>query len=204
MGKFIAFEGCLGAGKTTLASELPKYANVRPLIEDVNGHPFIRDFYRNKEAYALETELVFPIMHFHQLSEAAREGLFDGNVVSDFCMEKDLIFPLVTLKKENDRRIFKTLWSSLRKRVRTPDLVVFLDAPTEFLLKRVQQRGRDYENPITFEYLDEVNKEYKRFMKDDYDKSEVLILDASKLAKRTVADSVSDVARIIQRKMDLA
>lgn len=199
---YIVFEGCIASGKTTLASELSKHMNVKSIIENVHGHPFIKDFYQDQDAYAFETELIFPVMHYHQLSKAAKEGIFKQNVVSDFFMEKDLIFPLVTLKKKQDVEIFTTLWSSLRKRVRTPDLVVFLDAPTDFLLNRVRQRGRDYEKSITFEYLDEVNRAYKSFMKNGYDKSEIVTLDATKLAK-SPSHAVSEVRGMLENKFDI-
>jgi deoxyadenosine/deoxycytidine kinase len=182
MGDYIVFEGCLGAGKTTMAKFTAKHLTLHPLLENVTIHPFMTEFHNFNGAYALETELLFPIIHFHQLAQAHQRGLFNNSVVSDFSMEKDLIFCKANLLSKRDTQTFVSLWDSLRSRVPNPNLVIYLEASTHFLLSRIRARRRAFERLITFDYLDRLNKAYGVFMKS-YVRSPVIKVDAESVCR---------------------
>ncbi len=200
MASYIAVEGCLAVGKTTMALELSKKLKADLLLEDFSKHPFLPEFYRNPSANGLETELAFSIIHYHTIAGAARSGRFRHDLVSDFFYEKTMIFHKVTLSPRGDAKVFENLWTGLRERLPTPDLVLYLEAPTEFILKRVRMRDRAYERPVTYEYLDRVNKAYAKFMAR-YDKSRVVTLDAEKLDNQANPDPFGTVADLVRNSL---
>lgn len=202
MASYIAVEGCLAVGKTTMARELSRRLGIEVLHEDFSKHPFLPEFYVDPRANGLETELAFSIIHYHAIASAMRKGLFRTDVIADFFYEKTMIFHKVTLTPKKDAVVFESLWNSLRERLPTPDLIVYIDAPTEFLVKRVKQRGREYEKPITFEYLDKVNREYRKFMKT-YKRSEVISVDAITLDTQNNPDPFGEVADSVRAKLGI-
>lgn len=200
VARYIAVEGCLAVGKTTMARELAKRLGAEVLTEDFSRHPFLDEFYIDPKANGLETELAFAIIHYHTIADAVRRGKFRKDVVTDFFYEKTWIFHQVTLSPKKDAQVFMGLWSSLRKRVPTPDLVVYLDARTEFLLKRLRRRAREYERPVTYQYLDAVNRAYRRFM-SNYKASPVLQLEAERLDTQAHPDPFGEVAAEVRRML---
>jgi len=197
---YVVVEGCPASGKTTTAKELSTRLNTDLLLEASDSHPLLHDFYLDPKSNALETELEFVVLHYHQIANAVRQGIFRRNVVSDYFYEKDLIFPEVTLPAGRDSRIFESLWKSLRPKLPTPDFVLFLDAPTDFLIRRIRARGRIYEKPISFEYLDRINRAYEKFMKN-YRGAPVVRLDATKLERKINTDPYREVAFMVQKKI---
>ena len=198
MPRYIVIEGCLGAGKTTLVMELSRRLDVKAFTEQVS-HPFIQEFYEDPLSTALETQLTFVVLHYHQIARAVRDEVFQGDVVSDFFFEKDLIFSKVTLNSREDVEILNHLWATLRARLPTPDLVLFLDAPTEFLFERIRRRARGYEAPIAFDFLEMLNNAYREFM-THYDRSETVVFDAKHLDAS--ADGIMQVQDVIVRKLE--
>ena len=139
----------MGSGKSTLAKELASAIGASELIEESDRHPFIQDFYADSDSYAIQTELGFVLLHYHQIIKEMRAGLFEGSVVSDFALERDYVFSTLTLKGKEDWDLFEGVYNTLKKRLPIPDTVVFLKAPVDFLMARIAQRGRDYERGMS-------------------------------------------------------
>lgn len=177
---FTSIEGCIGTGKTTLARLLSTRYACTSLLEETGKHPFIADFYLDPVGYAFQTELNFVLIHYHQLQVARREGVFNHLVFSDFIFDKDRLFAELTLEDPQEQRLFRETYELLKQRVPSPDLLICLRAPTEFLFERIKRRGRQFESTISFEYLNRVNMKYDEFF-DSYDQSEKIILNAPDL-----------------------
>ncbi|SRR6266851_1589865 len=160
--RLIAVEGCIGAGKSTLASVLSKRFNATQILEDSKRHPFLEAFYSAPAEHAFETELGFILLHYHQLKQVW-SGHGSGRLyLSDFAFEKDEIFPRLTLRSKTDRQHFAALYEELKARLPAPEAIIYIRCTTPFLMERIQKRGRPYERKISFEYLDRLNKAYDR------------------------------------------
>jgi deoxyguanosine kinase len=177
---FVAIEGCIATGKTTLAMFLASHYKGRSLLEETEKHPFIKDFYLDPQDYAFQTEMNFVLIHYHQLQQAKKDSLFNSLVFSDFLFDKDLIFASLTLRHSEEQRLFRLTYDFLKKRVSPPNLLICLKAPTKFLYERIQARGRQFEAPISFDYLDKLNQKYDEFF-DRYKESQKIVLDATRL-----------------------
>jgi deoxyadenosine/deoxycytidine kinase len=191
MRPYIVFGGPLASGKTTYAGRLAEHRKMRAIMEVVAEHPLIDDFYKDPVTYALETEMIFTIMHYHDVAKAAKERVFEHEVVSDLFFDGVEAYTNYTLSDEN-RKAFIPLLRSLQGRIPTPTQVFFLDASTEFLMERVRGRGRDYERYMTSEYLDGINRTFKKFIKG-YKRAPVTILDSEALYRMSPEESVKAI-----------
>ena len=188
MPPFIVFGGPLAAGKTTYAGRLAEHRRTRALMEAVANHPLIDDFYKDPVTYALETEMIFTIMHYHDIARAVKEGLFDQEVICDLFFDGVEAYTNYTLS-EDDRKAFLPLLRSLQERIPAPTQVFYLESSTGFLMDRVRERGRDYERYMTFDYLDGINAAFKEFIRG-YRRAPVTILDAEELYRMSFSESM--------------
>jgi len=188
MPSFIVFGGPLAAGKTTYAGRLAEHRKTLALMEAVANHPLIDDFYKDPVTYALETEMIFTIMHYHDIARAVKEGKFNKEVICDLFFDGVEAYTNYTLSRD-DRKAFLPLLRSLQERIPAPTQVFYLDASTGFLIDRVRERGRDYERYMTFEYLDGINEAFKAFIKE-YRRAPVTILDAEELYRLSFTESM--------------
>ena len=156
-----AVEGCIGAGKTTIARALADSRNALLLEENFESNPFIRAFYEDPVKYVVEAEFGFLLIHYHQLICAAPKS--DQDLISDFLFEKDLIYADLNFPDGPEKRIFQDLHRALTGRLRRPDLVIFLSATDELISERIKRRQRDYEQAIDFGYYRRVNAAYELF-----------------------------------------
>jgi len=184
--RYIAVEGPIGAGKSSLAEILAAELGARLVGENPGENPFLASFYRDPRRFALSTQLFFLLQRYGQQSELLQGGLFEqGGVVSDYLFAKDRLFATLTLAAE-ELVLYDRVYQALRPRVTTPDLVVYLQARTEVLQARIEKRGRPEEKPIRPEYLREVAQAYAEFF-FNYGDGPLLIVDASEI------DFVGDV-----------
>ncbi len=158
---FIAVEGCVGSGKTTLARLLAAKRKSNIILEQFEGNPFLKQFYLNPSKYALETELAFVLIHYHQISHELHQ-IKDKEYISDFHISKDLLFAEMNLNNE-DLIIFKNLYAALTRRLSEPDMVICLKCPDESILERIEQRGRRNENCIDPKYFIKLNQLYEEY-----------------------------------------
>ena len=177
--KFIAVEGPIGAGKTTLTKLLADSFGYDTFLEQPSENPFLPDFYVNPSQAALGTQLFFLFQRVKQIQELKQEDIFSSNKVSDFLLDKDKLFAKATLSAE-ELKLYEQIYDYLSIDLPTPDLVIYLQAETKTLYERVMHRGIEMEKTISFDYLDLLNETYKEFF-FDYERSPVLIVNSDYL-----------------------
>ncbi|MEN8185907.1 MAG: 2-amino-4-hydroxy-6-hydroxymethyldihydropteridine diphosphokinase [Bacteroidota bacterium] len=195
---YIAIEGNIGSGKTTLARKLGEDFNAKLVLERFADNPFLPKFYDDQERYAFPLEMSFLADRYHQLSEdLAQFDLFKNFIVSDYYIFKSLIFAQVTLPKE-EYKLYRKMFDIMYKEITKPDIYVFLYQNTEQLLENIRKRGREYEQNISAEYLENIHKAYTNFIKTEEDLN-TLVIDVSEF---DFEDQNSYFQKIIERIVD--
>jgi deoxyguanosine kinase len=175
---YIAFEGNIGAGKTTLSTKIAEDFNAKTVLERFADNPFLPKFYEDQNRYAFPLEMSFLADRYKQLSDdLAQFDLFKDFIVADYHIFKSLIFAKVTLQ-EDEFRLYKTLFDIVYREMPKPDLYVYLYQNTERLLQNIKKRGRSYEQNIPADYLDKINSGYLDYIKSQTNLN-VLIVDVS-------------------------
>ncbi|MFM9989121.1 2-amino-4-hydroxy-6-hydroxymethyldihydropteridine diphosphokinase [Flavobacterium sp.] len=175
---YIAIEGNIGAGKTTLSTKIAEDFNAKTVLERFADNPFLPKFYNDQNRYAFPLEMSFLADRYQQLSDDLSQfDLFKDFVVADYHIFKSLIFAKVTLQ-EDEFRLYKTLFDIIYKEMQKPDLYVYLYQNTDRLLKNIKKRGRSYEQEIKAEYLEKINHGYLDYIKSQTDLN-VLVIDVS-------------------------
>ena len=175
---YIAFEGNIGAGKTTLATKIAEDFNAKTVLERFADNPFLPKFYEDQNRYAFPLEMSFLADRYKQISDdLAQFDLFKDFIVADYHIFKSLIFAKVTLQ-EDEFRLYKTLFDIVYREMPKPDLYVYLYQNTERLLENIKKRGRSYEQNIPAEYLDKINSGYLDYIKSQTNLN-ILIIDVS-------------------------
>lgn len=175
---YIAFEGNIGAGKTTLVQKIAEDFNAKTVLERFADNPFLPKFYKDQNRYAFPLEMSFLADRYQQLSDdLAQFDLFKDFVIADYHIFKSLIFAKITLA-EDEYRLYRNLFDIIYKEMPKPDLYVYLYQNTTRLLQNIKKRGRSYEQNISAEYLDKINNGYLEYIKSQKDLN-VLIIDVS-------------------------
>ena len=195
--KFIAVEGPIGAGKTTLTKLLANSFGYDTFLEQPSENPFLPDFYVNPSQAALGTQLFFLFQRVKQIQELKQEDIFSSNKVSDFLLDKDKLFAKATLSAE-ELKLYEQIYNYLSIDLPTPDLVIYLQAETKTLYERVMHRGIEMEKTISFDYLELLNETYKEFF-FDYERSPVLIVNSDYLDLQT---NQSDYNLLLKKLLD--
>jgi deoxyguanosine kinase len=178
---FITIEGCIGAGKTSLTKMLANDFNAPFLLENFEDNPYLKNFYEDPEKHAFSLELYFMAERFQQQKDLqSKVNLFDNLIISDYAFFKSMIFAGITLKKEDELRLFRMLYNIISNNIKAPDIILYLHKPIELLLDNIKTRGREYEKKIPAEYLEQLNHAYLDFFKKQTN-SKVLVLDSSKI-----------------------
>lgn len=198
---YIAIEGNIGAGKTTLAAKIAQDFNAKTVFERFADNPFLPKFYKDQNRYAFPLEMSFLADRYQQLSDdLAQFDLFKDFIVADYHIFKSLIFAKVTLQ-DDEFRLYKTLFDIIYKEMPKPDLYVYLYQNTDRLLQNIKRRGRSYEQEIPADYLDKINKGYLDYINTQTNLN-VLIIDVS---ERDFVKNQSDYIFIldeIRKKME--
>jgi 2-amino-4-hydroxy-6-hydroxymethyldihydropteridine diphosphokinase len=177
---FIAIEGNIGSGKTSLARKIGDDFNAKLVLERFADNAFLPKFYQDNERYAFTLEMSFLADRYHQLSDGiAQFDLFKNFIVSDYFIFKSLIFAQVTLAKE-EYNLYRKMFDILYKEISKPDIYVYLYQNTDRLLENIKNRGREYEQNIQAEYLNKIHKGYLNFIKTR-EHLNTLIIDVSEL-----------------------
>jgi 2-amino-4-hydroxy-6-hydroxymethyldihydropteridine diphosphokinase len=177
---YIAIEGNIGAGKTSLANMMSDEFNAKVVLERFADNPFLPKFYEDKERYAFPLEMSFLADRFQQLTDdLAQFDLFKNFIVSDYYIFKSLIFAQVTLQKE-EYALYRKMFDIMYKEITKPDLYIYLYQNTDRLLENIKKRGRAYEQNIEAEYLQKIHDGYSNFIKTEQNLN-TLIIDVSEL-----------------------
>ena len=174
--RYVVVEGPIGVGKTTLASRLASSLHYPLMLEPVKENPFLDRFYREGHNHALPTQLFFLLHRARQVADISQNDLLGPTLVADFLIEKDALFASLTLDP-NELELYQQIHKSLKMNPPAPDLVIYLQAPTEVLKERISQRGIDFEQDIDPDYLATLAESYTEFF-HYYDKAPVLIVNA--------------------------
>jgi deoxyguanosine kinase len=173
--QYIAIEGNIGAGKTTLCKRLGAELNCKLILETFADNPFLSQFYENPERHGFSVELFFMTDRYKQLQEHLVTTLFHQNIIADFFFIKTLLFAKQNLKPD-EYRLFKNIFDILNGTFPKPELLVYLHRPTEQLVKNIRKRGRTYEQQIPVEYLESIQTAYFDYFRTERE-IPILIID---------------------------
>jgi deoxyguanosine kinase len=176
---FIAVEGVIGAGKTSLARLLSERQNAKLVLEEFEDNPFLPKFYQDRSRYAFQTQLSFLASRFNQQKNLTTKDLFSDFTVSDYLFDKDRIFARLNLS-DDELALYDRIYGIMSGIAAKPDLVIFIQCSIERLLQNIHQRGREYEMDISVDYLEELNEAYNHFFYH-YDRSPLLIINANEI-----------------------
>ena len=195
---YVVVEGPIGVGKTTLANKLAASFGSDLLLEGADKNPFLEKFYEDPNAAALPTQLFFLLQRARQLKEMKQDDMFNPVRVADFLIEKDRLFAELTLDSD-ELELYEQVYMSLTIDVPTPDLVVYLQAPVEILLERIQKRGLKHERYIEAAYLQRLCDSYIQFFYQ-YNNAPLLIVNAADI---DFANNEDDYQLLHQRITDV-
>jgi deoxyguanosine kinase len=206
---YIAIEGVIGVGKTTLARLLQPVFQADLLLEVFEENPFLSDFYADRQRYAFQTQIFFLLSRYHQQQRTVQQILDqDRNLIADYTFEKDALFARINLQGD-ELDMYYRVHEALAEKIPLPDLVVYLRADTEVLMQRIAQRDRPYERNMDREYIDELNRAYENFYTGSIpgghrDGVPVLTLDSNQLDILRRADDLKAVENRIRQTLKLS
>ena len=177
--EYIAIEGAIGVGKTTLARILSQELEASLLLEVFEENPFLSDFYADRERYAFQTQIFFLISRFHQQNRVIPQTLAHSRLVSDYLFAKDRLFAHLNLAND-ELEMYERVHKILGEQIPTPDLVVYLRASTDVLMQRIAHRDRPYERNMARDYIDNLRLAYEDFF-SSYASAPVLTIDTNDL-----------------------
>ncbi|OQX82930.1 MAG: hypothetical protein B6D63_07000 [Candidatus Latescibacteria bacterium 4484_7] len=182
--KYLAVEGNIGAGKTTLARLIAEESDAQLFCEEVENNPFLERYYEDMQEYAFQTQIFFLLNRYKQQQEISQLDLFSELIVTDYVFAKDKIFAHAVLE-DDELVLYNRIHSFLEGRMARPDMVIYLQASPEVLLERIRKRGRSFEKKITEDYLFALNEAFNHYF-FHYDGCPILIVNTDRM------DFVSD------------
>ncbi len=177
--RYIAIEGVIGAGKTSLAQMLTERLGGNLIMEKFEENPFLPKFYDDTERFAFQTQIFFLLSRYKQQQQLYQTDLFHRFLISDYIFEKDKIFAYLTLA-DDELKLYETLIQSIEHNIPTPDIVVYIQSSVERLMSNIKKRGRDMEKNMSEQYIRDLNEAYNYFF-FRYKAAPLLIVNASNI-----------------------
>jgi deoxyadenosine/deoxycytidine kinase len=195
-GGYIAVEGPIGVGKTSLTRLLARELGARLVLEEIEENPFLERFYEDPDKYALPVQLYFLLTRYNQQRTLAQQDLFSQRTVADYLFGKDRIFAGLNLAPE-EMTLYDGVYRLLDARRPKPDLVVYISAKVQVLAERLRKRNRDFERNISFDYLERVSIAFRDFF-FYYDETPLLVVDTSEIDFVDDSEDLRELVREIE------
>lgn len=195
--QFIVIEGAIGVGKSTVVERLAERLEANTVLEDWAQNPFLKSFYDGGPGAAFQAELFFLLSRYRQQQEVSQRPLFSQATLSDYLFEKSKLFAYLNLD-DSELLIYDKLYALLAEGLPRPDLVVFLQAPTELLMKRIRMRGRPEEAHLSEDYLAEVNRAYNHYF-FHYTQTPLLVVHTADVDFARRPEDVDDLLKQIRQ-----
>jgi len=201
---YIAIEGVIGVGKTTLARLLQPAFEADLLLEVFEENPFLSDFYSDRARYAFQTQIFFLLSRYQQQRRGVTTILEAGkSLLSDYTFAKDSLFARINLKGD-ELEMYKRVHQALAEKISMPDLLVYLSADTDVLMQRIALRDRSYERNIERSYIEELNRAYEEFFSKPYDDTPVLTIDSNPLDFVRFPEHLALIENRIRKALNLS
>ena len=195
--RYIAVEGVIGVGKTTLANMLGETLKANVVLEQFEENPFLKNFYSDPDRYAFQTQIFFLLTRYKQQQKLFQADLFHRFLVTDYIFEKDKIFAYLNLEDE-ELKLYETLIGAIERNIPAPDVVVYLQSSLPRLMGNIKKRGRSYEAEMSEEYIKDLNEAYNYFF-FRYKATPLLIVNAVEMDFVNNRDQYDDLVRAIFR-----
>ena len=200
---YVAIEGVIGVGKTTLARLLQPSVNAEIVLEVFEENPFLSDFYSDRERYAFQTQIFFLLSRYHQQRRTIHEIIDAGkSLLADYTFAKDALFAQINLQGD-ELDMYHKVHEALAEKIQKPDLIVYLQATTDTLMQRIALRDRPYERQMERSYIDELNHAYEDFFLKPFDHTPVLTIDTNALNIVQNPKDLKDVENRIRQSLSL-
>lgn len=200
---YIAIEGVIGVGKTTLARMLAPSFEAGLLLEVFEENPFLSDFYSDRARYAFQTQIFFLLSRYHQQRRGVTAIVDSGkSLISDYTFAKDALFASINLQGD-ELEMYKRVHEALAEKIPSPDLLVYLRADTDVLMQRISLRDRPYERNMERNYIKDLNRAYEDFFSKPYDGTPVLAIDTNPLDFVRYQEHLGIIANRIRETLKL-
>lgn len=196
--RYIVIDGPIGVGKTSLATLLAPELNARLIFERAEENPFLSDFYHDPARFRFQTQIFFLMSRFAQQEEFSQHDLFNQVTISDYLFAKDRIFAYLNLN-DHELALYEQIYRMIEPRIVRPDLVIFLQADTETILRRIKQRARSFEKNAGRDYIDAMNEAYNHFF-FRYTETPLLVINTSDI---DFVHSPQDLDDLIRQVMSM-
>ena len=193
----ICVEGTIGVGKTSLVNLLAEKLEARTVLEKFEDNPFLGDFYRDKERYAMQTQLFFLLSRYKQQQDLQQIDMFTKSIISDYMFDKDRLFAALNLS-DVGLALYNKIAKELQKNIVYPDLIIFLQSETDRLMYNIKIRGREFEKSMDWGYLDELNQIYNEYF-FRYNKGPLLIINTNDIDFVNNSEDLDEIINFIKQ-----
>jgi deoxyguanosine kinase len=194
--QYISIEGPIGAGKTVVVEGLAQRLEANIILDEKGLNPFLKDFYDGQPGSAFQAEVFFLLARYRQQQELIQRRLFSQTTLCDYLFERSRLFAYLNLD-DNELMIFEKLYGLLTEGAPRPDLVVYLQAPTEVLIRRIRESGRTGQHAVSEEYMQEINRAYNHYF-FHYNQTPLLVVNTAEIDLEGNAEDLDDVLKQIQ------
>ncbi len=194
---YIAIEGPIGVGKTSLVKLLAEKLDARTILEQFEENPFLTDFYDDPERFAFQTQLFFLLQRYQQQQELRQVDIFHNLIITDYMFVKDRLFASLNLN-EKEMALYETVANLLERNVINPDLVIYLQADTDTLMKNIGKRKRSFEKNMSRDYIDALNQVYNEYF-FRYQDSPLLIINSNNIDFVNNKQDLEEIINVVRQ-----